>query len=110
MRKLVSGSGLSGSDRLLGMLFGLLRGLALVTLAVLILKLTPLAEDPWWRHSQLLPTFENGARWLTAQLPDEVKKYLDGHQILQQLPVSLPAAAQKPVAPPADADKKPPPE
>ncbi len=35
MRKLVATSGLSGSDRMLGMLFGLLRGLAIVTIAVL---------------------------------------------------------------------------
>ena len=33
MRKLVATSGLSGSDRMLGMLFGLLRGLAIVTIA-----------------------------------------------------------------------------
>src|SRR5262249_6777348 len=76
MRKLIAGSGLSGSDRLLGMLFGLLRGLALVTLTVLVLGFTPLPRDPWWKQSQLLPGFQRGAEWLSARLPPEVTKYL----------------------------------
>ncbi|HEX6832616.1 MAG TPA: CvpA family protein [Rudaea sp.] len=94
MRKLIAGSGLTGSDRMLGMLFGLLRGLALVTLAVLILRFTPLPRDPWWRQSQLLPTFENGAHWLSTQLPDDVKKYLDWHQVLPQV-AATPGAVPK---------------
>jgi len=77
MRKLVEGSGLSGSDRLLGMVFGLVRGLALVVLVVLLLGFTPFPRDPWWRQSQLLPSFENGAQWLGARLPAEVARYLE---------------------------------
>jgi membrane protein required for colicin V production len=99
MRKLIAGSGLSGSDRMFGMLFGLLRGLVLVTLAVLILRFTPLPQDPWWRQSQLLPTFENGARWLSAQLPEEVKKYLDWHAVVPQIPIPVSPTAPKPSAP-----------
>jgi membrane protein required for colicin V production len=104
MRKLIAGSGLSGSDRMFGMLFGLLRGLVLITLAVLILQFTPFPRDPWWRQSQLLPTFENGARWLSAQLPEEAKKYLDWHQVVPQIPSP---AGSKPAPPPApDTSKK----
>lgn len=77
MRKLINGSGLSGSDRLLGMLFGLARGLLLVTLAVLMLGFTPFPRDPWWHESQLLPSFQSGAEWLSVHLPPEVTKYLD---------------------------------
>ena len=99
MRKLIAGSGLSGSDRMFGMLFGLLRGLVLVTLAVLILRFTPLPQDPWWRQSQLLPTFENGARWLLAQLPEEAKKYLDWHAVVPQISVPVSPTVPKPPAP-----------
>jgi len=77
MRKLVEGSGLSGSDRLLGMVFGLARGLALVVLVVFLLGFTPFSQDPWWRASRLLPGFENGARWLGSRLPADLGRYLE---------------------------------
>lgn len=77
MRKLVQGSGLSGSDRLLGMVFGLARGLALVVLVVLLLGFTPFAQDPWWSQSRLLPGFERSAHWVRERLPAEVARYLE---------------------------------
>jgi len=100
MRKLIAGSGLSGSDRMLGMVFGLLRGLALVTLTVLILGFTPLPRDPWWQQSQLLPGFQRSAEWLSARLPPEVTKYLDLRGLLPQIP-----GAPHPPSKPAPGDK-----
>jgi membrane protein required for colicin V production len=99
MRKLIAGSGLTGSDRLLGMVFGVLRGLVLVTLLVLVLGFTPLAKDPWWQHSAMLPTFQRVAGWVSERLPPEVAKYLDLRQFLPQ--IETPAAAPPPKAPPA---------
>lgn len=101
MRKLIAGSGLSGSDRMLGMVFGLIRGLAIVTIAVLILKFTPLPQDPWWKESKLMPTFENAARWLSSKLPPEVTHYLDLHTIVPQIPQAPPAPQPVPNPPPA---------
>jgi len=106
MRKLIAGSGLSGSDRLLGMVFGLVRGLLLVTLLVLVLGFTPLARDPWWQNSRLLPTFQRAAAWITAMLPADVAKYLDLRQFLPQIE----AAAAPAPAKPASAPKPPPPD
>jgi membrane protein required for colicin V production len=108
MRKLVEGSGLSGSDRLLGMVFGLVRGLALVVLVVLLMGFTPFPRDPWWSESRLLPSFENGARWLGARLPAEVARYLEPMDALikplaplvPQQKSTPPAAERKPAAPP----------
>jgi membrane protein required for colicin V production len=77
MRKLVSGSGLSGTDRLLGMVFGLVRGFALVVLVVLLMKFTPVVRDDWWQTSKMLPTFDNGAQWVTSYLPESVARYLE---------------------------------
>ncbi len=106
MRKLVAGSGLSGSDRLLGMVFGLVRGLALMTLAVLILGFTPFPRDPWWRESTLLPSFQASAQWLAEKLPADVGSYLNLHDAVLA-PVQLPKPAQtKPAADPADGTKK----
>lgn len=102
MRKLIAGSGLSGSDRLLGMVFGLFRGLALVVLLVFVLGFTPFPRDAWWHQSQLLPTFEPGARWLSAQLPADVTKHLDLHEFLPQIPT----AGQTPPPKSQPGDKK----
>lgn len=99
MRKLVEGSGLSGSDRMLGMMFGLVRGLALVVLLVFLLAFTPFARDPWWHESRLLPSFENGARWLGERLPPEVARYLEPVEEFIK-PVVAPAPATSRPAPP----------
>ncbi|MGH8122394.1 MAG: CvpA family protein [Rudaea sp.] len=101
MRKLINSSGLSGTDRLFGMLFGLARGLVLVTLTVLMLGFTPLPRDPWWHQSQLLPGFQRYAQWASANMPPEVTKYLDLRGLLPQIPHVPPPAAPAP-----DAQKK----
>ncbi len=77
LRKLVSGSGLSGTDRLLGMVFGLVRGFALVVLVIVLMKFTPVIRDDWWQNSSMLPTFERSASWMTTLLPETVAKYLE---------------------------------
>jgi membrane protein required for colicin V production len=70
LRRLVHGTGLSGTDRMLGLVFGLGRGAALVVALVLLLGFTPFPRDPWWRQSQLLPTFERVALWSAHWLPE----------------------------------------
>lgn len=101
MRRLVQGSGLSGSDRMLGMLFGLLRGFALVVLAVLLLSYTPLSQDPWWQESRLLPGFAGSAAWVGEHLPDRLAEFIDeaGARIEPPAPLGLPATP--PAAPPS---------
>lgn len=99
MRKLIQGSGLSGTDRLLGMVFGLLRGVALVVLVVFLFGFTPVSRDPWWHGSRLLPNFEVGAQWLSAKLPAEVSRYLEPAAGLLK-PLS-PAAEIRPAAKPS---------
>ncbi len=93
MRKLIEGSGLSGTDRLLGMVFGLARGAVLVVLVVFLIGFTPAKRDPWWNQSQLLPTFEQGAHWLGERLPGEVAHYLQPADALLKplLPAAVPA-------------------
>lgn len=102
IRKLVAGTGLSGTDRLLGMFFGLARGLLLVVAAVLLLGFTPFPRDVWWHESRLLPSFERGAQWLAAQLPDSVAQRLD----FRALPLP-PALAPEPKAVPLPPDTAP---
>jgi membrane protein required for colicin V production len=72
--QLVDKTGLSGTDRLIGMLFGAARGVLLVTLLILLAGLTPLPEDPWWKSSQLIGYFQELAVWLKTLLPADLSE------------------------------------
>lgn len=73
--KLVEHSGLSGSDRFIGMIFGIARGALLVTTLVLLAGLTPFPADPWWQESRLVPYFEELAALLVSWLPEDVANW-----------------------------------
>lgn len=103
VRKLMSHGGLRAADRFLGLLFGLGRGVLLVTFAVLILgfRAAPREAD-WWRQSLLLPTFESGAAWCAARLPPGVVRYLEtGGKSLPVLPKAPISAGQDSAGEPA---------
>lgn len=61
--------GLGGTDHVLGMLFGAVRGAAVVTLAVLLAGLTTLPKDPVWQKSRALPYFQSLAEQVITYLP-----------------------------------------
>ncbi len=56
--ELIKMTGLSGTDRLFGMIFGLARGV-IVVMAILIFLpgLLPVESDAWWQSSLLIPNF-----------------------------------------------------
>lgn len=88
LRKLVQGTGLSGTDRLLGGVFGIARGAALVVLVVLMLGLTPFPRDAWWRESRLLPQVvvlaERARAWLPERIAAQIR--LDGSEAPSPMP------------------------
>lgn len=61
--ELIRVTGLSGTDRLLGMVFGAARGGLLVVVLAGLLSLAPVQEDLWWKESVLLPHFLLVADW-----------------------------------------------
>jgi membrane protein required for colicin V production len=69
---LVEKTGLTGTDRLLGMVFGAGRGAVVVALLVFLASLTPVVEDPWWAQSELLPRFQLLADAMLDLIPPEV--------------------------------------
>ena len=73
--RLLDKTGLSGPDRLLGALFGLLRGAAIVTVLVLLAGLTPLPGNPFWTQSRMLVSFQAAAQLAIAQLPPDLGKH-----------------------------------
>jgi len=70
--QLVERTGLSGTDRLIGMVFGTARGVLLVAVLVLLAGLTPLPSETWWFESSLIGYFEELALWLRDLLPPEM--------------------------------------
>lgn len=70
--KLVSASGLNGTDRLAGLLFGVARGGFIGAILVVVANATPLAQDPWWKQSKLIPPFQALAMWLRGQMPADL--------------------------------------
>lgn len=57
-------TGLSGTDRLFGMFFGLIRGLIVVMAIVLLAPpLIPIDQEAWWQESSLIPHFLSMEHW-----------------------------------------------
>ncbi|MDA8782745.1 CvpA family protein [Porticoccaceae bacterium] len=74
--KLVTSTGLSGTDRTLGLVFGVFRGLLVVLAIVIILpKAVPVDQDAWWTSSALIPMFQGFETW-GREAAGAVKNYL----------------------------------
>ncbi|MDG1938844.1 MAG: CvpA family protein [Pseudomonadales bacterium] len=71
LASLLKVAGLSGTDRLLGMVFGFFRG-AIVVLACLIIvpPLVAVDEESWWRESVLIPRFLMLEDWALQAFSD----------------------------------------
>jgi membrane protein required for colicin V production len=60
---LISATGLSATDRILGMGFGIARGGLVVVVLVALVAQTPAVKDLWWEQSQLIPHFVLMEAW-----------------------------------------------
>jgi len=67
--QLVSKTGLSGTDKALGVVFGGARGVLIVTMVVLLAGLTPMPEASWWQDSIMIEFFQQLAQWLKGVIP-----------------------------------------
>ncbi len=75
--KLVDSTGLSGTDRTLGVLFGVARGAAIILVLVVLAGLTPLPDSKTWTSSILIPHFQQAGQVLKGYLPEDFARYLD---------------------------------
>lgn len=87
IRYMVRRTGLSSTDRMLGLIFGLARGVLVVTALVLLAGLTALPKTVWWQTSKTLPPFERTALLLKPHLPAQIRDLLD---YAGQLPAPVP--------------------
>ncbi len=89
LSKLVRISVLSGTDRLLGSLFGAGRGVILLAVFVLGGEFAGFSNDTWWQESTLIPHVGVVADWIAEMAPMGLDMITpDGPA--EKLPVELP--------------------
>jgi len=66
LSQLVQKTGLSGTDRALGFVFGLGRGVVIVAVLVMGAHYTAIPNDPWWQASEFIKHFEVVANQLMS--------------------------------------------
>ena len=74
--RLVKSSPLNPLDRVLGGLFGLLRGLLIALAVATAVDMTALAEAPAWRGSHSAPLLQHALATLKPLLPDSIRRHL----------------------------------
>jgi membrane protein required for colicin V production len=75
---LVQRSGLTvGLDRILGSVFGLVRGAVIVGFAVMLAEAADMNDEPWWKGSRLIP--------IGQEMASILKGYVEtGKQVLDE--------------------------
>lgn len=84
--KMVRATGFSGTDRVLGLLFGVARGLAILVIAIMLARLTVVKDDPWWKESLTISYLEPWAETLQSWLPDDMDQQMRSLQPAPQSP------------------------
>lgn len=69
---LVKSTGLGGTDRVIGMVFGFARGVAVVAALVVVGIVAGLDSEPWWQQSKLIEGLMPVAAWMHGFLPQDI--------------------------------------
>jgi len=77
VRKLLRSVGLSGLDRVLGLLLGVLRGVLVACMGILVMAFSSLPQDPAWSESRAVTVLLPGAQWMARWLPDWAAQEVD---------------------------------
>lgn len=75
LRSILAFAGLGGFDRMMGFVFGVVRGIFLILLLVWVAGHTPLPQEPWWQQSYFSPIAIDVLKAINAQLPSSVHQY-----------------------------------
>lgn len=76
IKRLVESVGLRPMDRVLGALFGLVRGVVLLLALTVVVYMTPLSSSGWWHESTGAAVATTTLRGLGPMLPQDFGKYL----------------------------------
>lgn len=87
--KIVRLSALSGTDRFLGSVFGLARGILLAAVAVIGGQFAGFDNDEWWLQSRVIPHLEVVADWIKVMAPEGLDLIIPDKQ-MEELPANAP--------------------
>jgi membrane protein required for colicin V production len=88
--RLVRGTGLTGTDRSLGVIFGSVARRAAGGVLVFLAWLTPLTEEGWWEQSRLASRIRALVNWLLDQLPQSLQERLRELAGRSMIPAPIP--------------------
>jgi len=91
--KLVRLSVLSGTDRVLGMIFSLARGAVLIAVVVMIGQYAGMQATDWWQESLFMPYAEFVADWLRVMAPRGLEMIQPGLNAIPDVDLPLPNIA-----------------
>ena len=74
VRGLLKALGLTAVDRMLGVFFGIARGLLIVLIVVAVGGMTSVPKQEWWAKAQLAPPVETAVLALKPWVPPEMAK------------------------------------
>ncbi|MDD5410895.1 MAG: CvpA family protein [Methylobacter sp.] len=74
---LVKKTGLTFSERIGGLIFGVALGMVVVTVIVVLAGFTSLPKDAWWTESKLIPPFQLLAVWLRDHIPSGMAEFVN---------------------------------
>ncbi len=79
LSELVRMTGLAGTDRMFGMIFGLVRGFVVVMAILIFLPgiVTTVENDPWWQNSAFIPHLMEFEDWC-IRAGREIVKFVTG--------------------------------
>ncbi len=77
VKKLIAAVGLRPVDRVLGAIFGVVRGLVLLLAATVAIEMTPLHTSAWWQESRGAPWLSAALQGLKPALPAQFARYLN---------------------------------
>jgi membrane protein required for colicin V production len=73
--KLLGRTGLTATDRILGLFFGMGLGAVIVVVVVFLAGFTALPTESWWDKSLVIQPFERVSVWAQQFLPGTMAKY-----------------------------------
>ena len=73
---LIEAGGLSALDRVLGVIFGLGRGVVIVLAVVILCGMTSIPQQAFWKNAQLRPLAESGAHAIKPFLPAALAQHV----------------------------------